>query len=156
MHRAIWAVKRAHWKSWAWMRRVLRKLNVTPARFDALFAIHERGVIMQSQLQRVLGVVKSTISELLRDLERVGLVVRGARFRSGRDVRLTNAAKELVECAWLAQAKVDDAIFEVFGGLESTRAHVRVLLLERFCRHVQRAAGHLGPCRVFGWVPYDE
>lgn len=156
MHRAIWAVKRAHWKSWAWTRKVLRKLNVTPARFDALYAIHERGVMMQSTLQRVLGVVRSTVSELLRDLERLGLVVRGARFRNGRDVRLTEAGQELIATAWFTQWHVDDEIFDRFGGSERSGAYVRVLLLERFCRHLRRAAGDTGRARVYAWLPYDD
>jgi DNA-binding MarR family transcriptional regulator len=156
MHRAIWAVKRAHWKTWAWTRRVLRKLDVTPARFDALYAIHEHGVIMQSKLQRLLGVVRSTISELLRDLERLGLVVRGARCRSGRDVRLTEAGHDVIASAWLAQSDVDDEIFDVFGGPESSRSYVRLLLLERFCRHLRRAAGDMGRARVYAWLPYED
>ncbi len=156
MHRAIWAVKRAHWKSWAWTRRVLRKLNVTPARFDVLYALHERGVMMQSKLQRLLGVVRSTISELLRDMDRLGLVVRGARLRNGREVQLSEAGRQLIAASWLTQSKVDDDIFGAFGGLMVSGSWVRLLLLERFCRHLRRAAGHAGRARVYAWFPYDD
>ena len=156
MHRAVWAVKRAHWKTWAWTRQVLRKLNVTPARFDALYALHEHGVMMQSKLQRLLGVVRSTISELLRDLERLGLVQRGTRFRNGRDVRLTNAGRDLIAQAWLTQSDVDDEIFDAFGGPELVGAYVRLLLLERFCRHLRRAAGDMARTRVYAWLPYED
>ena len=156
MHRAIWAAKRAHWKTWAWTRGVLRKLNVTPARFDALYALREHGAMMQSKLQRVLGVVRSTVSELLRDLERLGFVVRGARVRGGRDVRLTQAGRDLVARAWLTQSDVDDEIFAVFGGPDLVGAYVRLLLLERFCRHLRRAAGDTGHARVYAWLPYED
>jgi DNA-binding MarR family transcriptional regulator len=134
----------------------LRKLNVTPARFDALYALRERGVMMQSKLQRVLGVVRSTVSELLRDLERLGLVVRGARCRNGRDVRLTKAGHDLIARAWLTQSDVDDAIFDAFGGPELSGAYVRLLLLERFCRHLRRAAADSANTRVYGWLPYVD
>jgi DNA-binding MarR family transcriptional regulator len=156
MHRTIWAVKRAHFKTWAWTRGVLRKFNVTPAQFDALFVLSERGVMMQSKLQKALGVVRSTVSELLRDLERAQLVARGTRFRSGRDVKLTAAGKKVVDRAWASQGDVEDEVTKAFGSLWSAKTFLKQVLVERFCRHLWRAAKAPGFARVYRWLPYDD
>jgi len=73
MHRGIWAVKRAHWWSWMKAQKLLRmwgKSGLTPARFDVLFVLEERGKMMQKRLRHVLNVVGSTMSEMLGDLRK--------------------------------------------------------------------------------------
>jgi DNA-binding MarR family transcriptional regulator len=145
MHRTIWAVKRAHFKTWAWNWRLLRQVKVTPAQFDALYVLAERGVMMQSKLQYALGVARSTISELLKELARVGLVARGVRFRDGKDVRLTAAL----------QTEVEDKVIDAFGDWRA-RTFVKQVFLERLCRHLWRAAGVIGFGRVYRWLPYED
>ena len=158
MHRATWAVKRAHYKSWAFERRVLkrRKVAITPARFDALHVLSERGKMAQGTLQRVLGVVRSTVSELLKDLEMRGLVQRGARTRSGRSVQISAAGKAIIGAApaYWAQFDVGEALIEVFGC--SNAGDIGIYLLERACRRVRRASGNISFERIYGWLPYHE
>lgn len=157
MHRTIWAVKRAHFKTWAWNWRLLRtlKVKVTPAQFDALYVLAERGVMMQSKLQQALGVARSTISELLKDLARAQLVARGTRFREGRDVRLTAAGKGVVDSAWTLQTDVEEKIIDAFGDWRA-RTFVKQVFVERLCRHLWRAAGVIGFGRVYRWLPYED
>jgi DNA-binding MarR family transcriptional regulator len=155
MHRTIWAVKRAHFKTWAWNWKLLRALKVTPAQFDALYVLAERGVMMQSKLQQALGVARSTISELLKELARRGVVVRGSRFRDGKDVRLTAAGKSVVDRAWRLQMDVEDRVIEAFGDWRSP-TFVKQVFLERLCRYLWRAAGVVGFGRVYRWLPYED
>ena len=155
MHRTIWAVKRAHFKTWAWNWRLLRPLKVTPAQFDALYVLAEHGVMMQSKLQYALGVARSTISELLKELARLGLVARGERFREGKDVRLTAVGRDVVDRAWSLLTKVEERVIEAFGDWRE-RTFVKQLYLERLCRHLWRAAGVVGFGRVYRWLPYED
>jgi DNA-binding MarR family transcriptional regulator len=155
MHRTIWAVKRAHFKTWAWNWKLLRRLKVTPAQFDALYVLSERGVMMQKKLQETLGVARSTVSELLKELARVRLVVRGARDRDGRDVRLTDVGRDIVDKAWEILTEVEERVIEAFGGW-NRRPFVKQVIVERLCRHLWRAAGVIGFGRVYRWLPYDD
>jgi len=154
MHRTIWAVKRAHFKTWAWNWKLLRKLKVTPAQFDALYLLSERGVMMQSKVQAALGVARSTVSELLKEMARVGLVVRGVRFREGRDVRLTEAGKKIVEDAGWLLTEVEDSVLNAFRW--SDGAMMTLVMMERWCRYLWRAAGAMGFGRVYWWMPYED
>ena len=155
MHRATWAVKRAHYKSWAFERKVLKKhkVAITPARFDALYVLLERGRMMQATLQRVLGVVKSTVSELLKDLEKRGLVHRGARTRSGRVVQISDAGKSTIGTAnaYWAQFDIQADLIDAFQD-----SGFGICVLERACRRVRKAAGHISFERIYKWVPYYE
>ncbi len=112
--------------------------------------------MMQSALQALLGVVRSTVSELLRDLEKRGLVVRGPRRRDGRDVKLTPAGESVVERAYFTRMEIDDAITDAFGDPWSTRTYARLLVFERFCRHLRRACGDESFGRVYGWLTDDD
>ena len=154
MHRTIWAVKRAHFKTWAWNWKLLRKLKVTPAQFDALYLLSERGVMMQSKVQAALGVARSTVSELLKEMARVGLVVRGVRFREGRDVRLTEAGKKIVDDAGWLLTEVEDSVMNAFRW--SDGAMMTLVMMERWCRYLWRAAGAMGFGRVYWWMPYED
>ena len=155
MHRAIWAVKRAHW--WAWMKaqRLLRKLpkaTLTPARFDVLFVLEERGKMMQRSLRRVLNVVGSTMSEMLGDLEARGLVVRGRRSRAGRSVEISQKGRDAIGDAFMAYMEVDDVIGDAFGGAWFDDSCTRLLIWERVCRRVRHACGDKQFARAFGWI----
>jgi DNA-binding MarR family transcriptional regulator len=135
---------------------MLKKARVTPARFDALYVLFERGAMRQSTLQRALGVVRSTASELLRDLERLRLVTRGARCRTGRDVQITREGRDVVDRAFAAQMAVDDAITHAFGRCWLRATLAKIVLLERFCRNLRRASDDVGYARVYDWLAYDD
>jgi len=155
MHRAIWAVKRAHWWTWMKARRLLRqttKRPLTPARFDVLFVLSERGRMMQRTLRHVLGVVGSTMSEMLGDLEKSGFVARGPRSRAGRSVELTEVGDRALSNAFSAYMAIDDVIGQAFGGAWSETSFGRLLIWERVCRRVRHACGDRQFARPFGWM----
>ena len=158
MHRTTWAAKRAHYKSWAFQRRVLKQKQVaiTPARFDALHVLSKRGKIAQGTLRRLLCVVKSTLSELLRDLELRGLVERGPRTRSGRTVKISRAGREIARGApaYWSRSDVSEKLFQRFG--YSNAADISAYLFERICRRIRLASGDVGFGRIYDWVPYYE
>jgi len=139
MHRGIWAVKRAHWWTWMKARRLLRhrEAPLTPARFDVLFILEERGKMMQRSLRRVLNVVGSTMSEMLRDLEKRELVVRGKRSRAGRSVEISKRGREAISKSFFAYMEVDDAIGDAFGGAWFGDSCARLVIWERVCRRVR-------------------
>ena len=103
MDAILFGFKRAHHVSLRFGRELLTPFGLTPARFDALFALHELREedgrsTRQCDLRRELGVARSTISRMLRSLERLGLVERGHR-RYTRGVSLTRLGASLMRCA---------------------------------------------------------
>ena len=154
MHRAMWAVKRAHWWTWMKGRKLLRESRsvLTPARFDVLFVLQERGRMMQRALRRVLNVVGSTMSEMLGDLEERGFVKRGRRSRAGRSVELTEHGQKAIDASFMAYTSVDDAIGDAFGGAWHGDACERLVIWERVCRRVRHACGDVLFKRAFGWI----
>ena len=155
MHRGIWAVKRAHWWTWMKARRSLRqwgKALLTPARFDVLFVLEERGKMMQQSLRRVLNVVGSTMSEMLGDLEKRGLVVRGRRSRAGRSVEISERGRDAIARSFMAYMEVDDVIGGAFGGAWFGDSCKRLVIWERVCRRIRHACGDELFARAFGWI----
>ena len=78
MHAVCFALKRAYQGSLSEMGPTFAKVELTPARFDLLYAVFQsmRGKIWQSRLRRVLGVTAPTVSRMVRSLERLGFVER--------------------------------------------------------------------------------
>ena len=154
MHRAIWAVKRAHWWTWMKARRLLRETDaeLTPARFDVLFVLFERGGMMQRALRRVLNVVGSTMSEMLGELEKRGWVKRGRRSRAGRSVELTEHGERAIDEAFMAYMRVDDVVGDAFGGAWYADSMPRLLIWERVCRRVRHVCGDTLFKRAFDWI----
>src|SRR6185312_17351015 len=111
MHRAIWAVKKAHWRTWAASWRMLRKSGVTPARFDVIHCLVKAGGSMrQESLRRALAVVKSTLSETLAKMEKLGFVSRSRRTRSGRVVQLTAKGLAVPRATFGPECDVEETI----------------------------------------------
>ena len=154
MHRGIWAVKRAHWWTWMKARRLLRqhRSTLTPARFDVLFVLEERGKMMQRSLRHVLNVVGSTMSEMLGDLEKSGLVVRGPRSRAGRSVEISDEGRRAVADSFFAYMQIDDVIGDAFGGAWFDGSCQRLLIWERVCRRVRHVCGDTLFKKAFGWI----
>jgi DNA-binding MarR family transcriptional regulator len=103
------ATKRAHWICFRYGLRHLTKHGLTPARFDVLRDIYERPGMSADQawLREVLGVARSTLSRMLRTLEGLGLVERGASTFDRRTRRCTltyegrrRVASVLSELVW--------------------------------------------------------
>lgn len=77
MHLLHFSIKRAHHRILRFARGMLHPFAITPARLDMLQAIHRSlEVPTQSEVARMLGVTRQTVSEMLDALEALGLVVR--------------------------------------------------------------------------------
>jgi DNA-binding MarR family transcriptional regulator len=142
-------------------RRVLRerraKVVLTPARFDVLFVLEERGKMMQRALRHVLNVVGSSMSEMLGELEKRGLVVRGRRSRAGRSVEISESGRDAIAKAFQAYVEVDDVIGGAFGdACWYDDACGRLLIWERLCRRVRHACGDTLFKRAFGWIQFED
>jgi len=116
MNVKFFALKRAYYGTMAGTRRPLKKkFGLTPARVDLLRAVvrvpQEQGgmfVCLQRALRDSLGVVASTLSEMLKALEELGLVKRTyAHDRRFRVVELTLKARLLLD-------RVDEWVWEDF------------------------------------------
>ena len=87
--------KRAYYGTLRGTRKGLALLGLTAARFDLLVAVRDQ-VRVQRELQRLLGVAASTLSEMLGAIEKLGWISRG-RVESDRRylvVELTKKGRE--------------------------------------------------------------
>jgi DNA-binding MarR family transcriptional regulator len=80
MHPVTFAIKRTFQGALRVMRPWFQQFDLTPARFDMLYAIsrHHRYFMLQSELRRVLGVSAPTVSRMLRSLEDLKWLTRRA------------------------------------------------------------------------------
>jgi DNA-binding MarR family transcriptional regulator len=90
-------MKRA-FQSWLRFARPLTAdFDLTPARYDMLFAVDSTpgGQLLQSALRGILGVTAPTISKMLAALEELGLVRREVYWRDRRErvVSLTDEGR---------------------------------------------------------------
>jgi DNA-binding MarR family transcriptional regulator len=110
----------------------------------------------QGALQTALGVVKSTMSEALAKMEKLGLVARTRRTRAGRDVILTDRGRTTLEESYRARMEVDDIVSVGFGAYwEPDKERLWVLALERLCKSVRRMFGERRARRLYDWLSYD-
>jgi DNA-binding MarR family transcriptional regulator len=120
MHAICFGLKRAHHSTVRISRPMLAKMGLTAARFDLLYTLmRRRDGMLQSKLQRKLGVVRATVSRMLGSLEKLGLVERRRDTIDhrrklvlltphGRE-RITAAHKDLTRSGW-AQLAIDSAL----------------------------------------------
>ncbi len=99
------AIKQAHLATNVFSRRCLKGFGLTPARFDLLNLLSNDcvdGDWTQSSVRRVLGVARSTLSEMLDVLEALGWVERHVNEQDRRTwfVSLTTKGLELVMQAY--------------------------------------------------------
>ncbi len=119
MHPVFFTIKRAYYATLKLTRRALAAMGLTAARFellDALYRLGTRCVHLQSHLRRALGVARSTISVMMRSLERLGLV---ERRRDGRDVlvELTPEGRRRVRRAFFGLVLVGHVGMALDGAL---------------------------------------
>ena len=90
MHAIFFGLKRAFQstlrRTWPWCDTV----GLTPARFDMLWGLRgARYGMAQSNLRRMLGVSRTTVSRMVRALEQKALVHRRRSERDKRQLRVT-------------------------------------------------------------------
>ncbi len=160
MLRVLWALKRAHWCSWAGARRALRACTIlpkrtrrvlTPARLDVLHLLELHGSMSQKAMRAALGVVKSTLSEMLSTMERLGLVSRGRRTRRGRTVSPTDEGHEVWLDAFTIEEELDWDVANAFG------SDACELVFENGCHALRAAFGEVMPRLLYDFLPvFDE
>ena len=163
MQRTVWAVKRAHWRSWAGMLRLLRTggmfeqwptRKVTPARYDVLHLLVKRGgTMVQKAMREALGVAKSTLSEILSIMERLGFIER-SRFapRVGRTVTLTRSGEHAYAWTFIIEMEVDRDVTRAFGYSDRRQLHV-----EKACLKVRAAFDEVvGPRLLYEFLVVDD
>ena len=99
MDDVFFGVKRAHLAVNCWALHKLKEFGVTPARFDLMRIIFDPNVRWaQSDLRRVLGVARATISRMVIALERLGWITREVNpdDRRTRDCLLTYEGRRVV------------------------------------------------------------
>ncbi len=100
MHPLFFGMKRAYYASLGQTRRTLRRMGLTAARMDMLYAIHRswKHSIYQSKLWRTLGVCPSVVSRMLKRLEAIGYVrcevIRG--YARKRRIHLTTKGRATI------------------------------------------------------------
>ena len=120
MHNVFFGFKRVHHATLGLTRNILKRMGLTAARFDLLYALKDSRLgMLQSRLRRLLGVSRTTVSRMLASLEQLGLLTRKRSWsdRRTRDVRLTNRGRSTIVFAhrvftrsgW-AQLAVDSAL----------------------------------------------
>jgi DNA-binding MarR family transcriptional regulator len=138
----LFGLKRAHLAGNRWALGLLAKFGLTPARFDVLRMLFSRRdhAMSQVRLRERLGVARSTVSRMLRSLERHGWVERKTYpfDRRGRWCALTHAGREL---AWRVLSElvrprlVADALDEALRSEPASSAVDRTTA-EWFCLRV--------------------
>jgi DNA-binding MarR family transcriptional regulator len=121
MHTVFFGLKRAHHATLGVTRAALKRMGLTAARFDLLFATKNAGRfgLLQSRLRRLLGVGRTTVSRMLASLEQLGLLTRRVTW-SDRRTRLveltprgratiTSAHRAFTRSGW-AQLALDSAL----------------------------------------------
>ncbi|HEX4448245.1 MAG TPA: MarR family transcriptional regulator [Polyangiaceae bacterium] len=120
MHTIFFGLKRAHHATLGLTRSALKRMGLTAARFDLLFALMPIKLgMLQSRLRRLLGVSRTTVSRMLASLEQLGFLTRKVSWsdRRTRDVVLTPRGRSTITAAhrtftrsgW-AQLAVDSAL----------------------------------------------
>jgi DNA-binding MarR family transcriptional regulator len=164
MHNVFFGFKRAHHATLGLTRNNLKRMGLTAARFDMLFALKDARLgMLQSRLRRLLGVSRTTVSRMLASLEQLGLLTRKVSWsdRRTRDVHLTprgrasivSAHRRLTRSGW-AQLALDTALgtdgaFRWYREGDSIQA---TALIDGLLGQVRRVFGDRATL-VYPWEP---
>jgi DNA-binding MarR family transcriptional regulator len=123
MDGVLFEMKKAHLAGARFGRRLLEPFGkkLTPARFNLMSALHDRPM-RQSDLWKLLGVVRSVVSEMLDALHELKWVkaIRAADGRT-RLISLTRFGRELFELAFKSCILSGDMPLEVDRALAGPR-----------------------------------
>lgn len=136
MHPVSFAFKRGHIRASVAHRDFLRPFEITPARFDALYILRwHGGSCYQSEIWQELGLHPSTISRMLKSMEKRGLVVRQRNAGTLMDCRevivtLTRYGLDTVVKAIKAFLRADD-LRDFYNRMhEKGVAHIKQLVAD--------------------------
>jgi len=124
MDAVLFEMKKAHLAGARFGRLLLKPFGkkLTPARFNLMLAIHPKGM-RQNDLWKLLGVVRSVVSEMVESLEKLKWVkaIRAADGRT-RFISLTRFGKWLFELAFAHCIRSGNMGCEVNRALEGPMA----------------------------------
>ena len=148
MDGVLFEMKKAHLAGARFGRKLLRPFGkqLTPARFNLMLALHDRPM-RQNDLWKLLGVVRSVVSEMLDSLAKLKWLksIRAADGRT-RLISLTRFGRELIALAYQRCILSGDMPLEVDRALEGPRGDKKA--------RKERYAGALIATRIteyFGW-----
>ena len=148
----LFEMKKAHLAGARFGRVLLKPFGgkLTPARFNLMFALHSKSM-RQSDLWKLLGVVRSVVSEMLDSLRRLKWV-KAIRAADGRTklISLTRFGRMLIDTAYKHCILSGDMPLEVDRALEDPN--------ERRKAYRERYTGALIATRLtehFGWTLED-
>jgi DNA-binding MarR family transcriptional regulator len=123
MDAVIFELKAAHLSVQRVARFFAKPHGVTPARFDLMNALGEKGMI-QSDLWKRLNVVRSVICEMVRSLMELGWVtrVRAADSRTWLVMR-TKLGREIFQRAFQETVNNGEVVFMLERGLEGCHSN---------------------------------
>ena len=167
MHAIFFGLKRAHHSVLRISRVGLTRLGLTAARFDLLYAVRTHGGDMrQRNLQRWLGVGRTTVSRMLASLEQLGLLTRTGHWRDRRQkvVRLTALGRKRIDFAhrrftrtgW-AQLAIDTALrgsHQSGGWCDPIACIAATSALDGMLNHIRRAFWDRATL-CYPWSPDD-
>jgi len=147
MDGVLFEMKKAHLAGARFARTLLKPFGkkLTPARFNLMYALHGKPM-RQSDLWKLLGVVRSVVSEMLDSLHKLGWVkaIRAADGRT-RLISLTRFGRMLIDVAYKHCVLSGDMPLEVDRALEQDGEKPRA---EKY--NGARIAVRL--TEYFGWV----
>ena len=126
MHALPFALKRAHFASLKLLRPFTLPQELTPARFDLLYALHmsRHRWPYQWWLAKTLGVTRATICKMVKALREIGLIDLSL-FKTGRQRRisLTRLGRKRFARALKAvrRGKVEAAVRSAWRKLDESR-----------------------------------
>ena len=102
MHQGMWSVRRAFYQGLKVQRHLMDRWDVTPGRFNMMFAVRCQRVAWfpQRKLRELLGVCASTISRMIDSLVDKGFLVKRSVGGDARrnEISLTKHGKRTVRC----------------------------------------------------------
>jgi len=102
------------------MHEALAERGLTPARAEVLFALHQRGAMVQRELSEVLCCTPRHVTALIDALESQGWVTRGPHPTDRRATLVTLTEKGTAAAARMVIER-QDAAQTLFGGLPATQ-----------------------------------
>ena len=162
MHHIFFSLKRTHHRALSYSRKFMVPGELTPARFDMLYAIDQnRGpVFWQSHLRRLLGVTAQTISRMVISLEELGYITRKKNDFDRRqiDIRMTdlgNSVFRFVEDFAITCSNIDFIVTGAFAVLwYSASAIDDLMAFEEFLRRARDRLWDTATLR-YPWHPDD-
>lgn len=163
MDAVLFAVKQAHLAAGRFGRELLGRMGLTPARFDLLVAIgHDHDPFpAQSAIRKRLGVARSTLSEMLASVEKLGWIRRSVRSTDRRtwNLALTRRGKVLLRWAYrcwinrgIVPISIDAALASREPEIDSAQKRLEMI---GACLTLQSTFGRDPPRDLYMWHPDD-